>query len=100
MVEGGKAEFVCSVSKDTYEVKWLRGDKELQTDDKYQIISDGKRRVLVVKNCERFDEGAFVALIGSTRASADLTVIGKYSALISLHIYHAGMKCVLTLVSL
>uniref|UniRef100_A0AAR2J2J5 Uncharacterized protein n=1 Tax=Pygocentrus nattereri TaxID=42514 RepID=A0AAR2J2J5_PYGNA len=69
VVEGEKAEFVCSVSKDSYEVRWLRGDKELQTDDKYEIISDGKRRVLVVKNCERNDEGHFVALIGATRAS-------------------------------
>ena len=81
MVEGEKAEFVCSVSKDSYEVKWLKGDKELQTGDKYEIISDGKRRALVVKNCERNDEGPFVALIGATRASADLTVLGTYSGL-------------------
>lgn len=79
MVEGEKAEFVCSVSKDSYELKWLRGDKELQTDDKYEIISDGKRRVLVVRNCELSDEGPFVALIGATRASADLIVLGADS---------------------
>lgn len=76
MVEGEKAEFVCSVSKDTYEVKWLKGDKELQADDKYDIISDGKKRVLVIKSCELKDEGGFIAVIGSTRASANLTVIG------------------------
>lgn len=76
VVEGEKAEFVCSVSKDTYEVKWLKGDKELQSDDKYDIISDGKKRVLVIKSCELKDEGGFVAVIGTTRASADLTVIG------------------------
>lgn len=79
MVEGEKAQFVCSVSKDTYEVKWLKGDKELQSDDKYDIISEGKKRVLVVKNCELKDEGGFVVLIGTTRASADLTVLGMYS---------------------
>uniref|UniRef100_A0A673JKN7 Titin n=1 Tax=Sinocyclocheilus rhinocerous TaxID=307959 RepID=A0A673JKN7_9TELE len=72
-----KAEFVCSVSKDTYEVKWLKGDKELQSDDKYDIISEGKKRVLVVKNCELKDEGGFVVLIGTTRASADLIVLEK-----------------------
>lgn len=76
-VEGEKAEFVCSVSKETYEVKWFRGDTELQTGDKYEIISDGKRRALIVKNCEMKDEGVFFAYIGSVKASADLTVIGK-----------------------
>lgn len=76
VVEGEKAEFVCSVSKDTYEVKWRKGDQELQSGDKYDIISDGKKRVLVIKSCELKDEGGFVAVIGTTRASADLTVIG------------------------
>lgn len=77
MVEGEKAQFVCSLSKETYEVKWFRGDKELQTGDKYEIVSDGKKRALIVKNCELNDEGAFIACIDSVKASADLHVIGK-----------------------
>lgn len=77
MVEGEKAEFTCSVSKDTYEVKWLKDDKELEAGDKYQMVSDGKRRTLVIKNCEPKDEGGYVVMIGPTRASADLTVLGK-----------------------
>ena len=75
-VEGEKAELVCSVSKDSYEVKWFSGSEELQTGDKYEIVSEGKRRALIVKNCELKDEGAFTACIGSVKASADLTVIG------------------------
>lgn len=69
-------EFACSVSKETYEVKWFRGDKELVSGDKYTIVSEGKRRALIVKNCEVKDEGGYVALIGSIKASADLLVIG------------------------
>lgn len=87
MVEGEKAQFVCSVSKDTYEVKWLKGDKELQSNDKYDIISEGKKRVLVIKNCELKDEGGFVVLIGTTRASADLTVLGMYSMLLEFFFF-------------
>lgn len=78
MVEGEKAEFVCSVSKDTYEVKWFRGDKELQSGDKYDIVCDGTRRLLVIKQCERQDEGGYTAFIGTVKASAELTVIGKH----------------------
>uniref|UniRef100_A0A3Q0SLB3 Uncharacterized protein n=1 Tax=Amphilophus citrinellus TaxID=61819 RepID=A0A3Q0SLB3_AMPCI len=75
-VEGEKAEFSCSVSKDTYEVKWFRGDKAIETGDKYSIISEGKRRSLVVKNCELKDEGGYTAHIGTVKASADLLNTG------------------------
>uniref|UniRef100_A0A672I7Y9 Immunoglobulin superfamily member 22 n=1 Tax=Salarias fasciatus TaxID=181472 RepID=A0A672I7Y9_SALFA len=78
VVEGEKAEFTCSVSKETFEVRWMKGDSELQAGDKYQMVSDGKRRTLVIKNSELKDEGGYVVLIGTTRASADLTVLGKH----------------------
>ena len=78
VVEGEKAEFVCSVSKDTYDVKWFKNDKEITAGDKFDIVCDGKRRALIVKQCEPKDEGSYVAFIGSTKASAELYVIGKY----------------------
>lgn len=77
MVEGEKAQFVCSVSKETYEVKWFKGDQELQAGEKYDIVSKGTRSTLIVQNCELKDEGAFTACIGSVKASADLRVLGK-----------------------
>lgn len=70
-------EFSCSVSKETYEVRWFRGDKEVETGDKYTVVSEGKRRALIVKNCDLKDEGGYVAHIGSVKASADLSVIGE-----------------------
>lgn len=77
MVEGEKAEFTCSVSKDSFEVRWLKDEQELQDGDRYQLVSDGKRRTLTIKKSELKDEGGYVVVIGTTRASADLTVLGK-----------------------
>lgn len=77
VVEGEAVEFSCSVSKETYEVKWFRSDKEVETGDKYTVVSEGKRRALTVKNCDLKDEGGYVAHIGSIKASADLSVIGE-----------------------
>lgn len=76
MVEGETAAFTCTVSKETYEVKWFKGDQELEAGDKYQMVSDGKKRTLVIKNCELKDEGGFLVTIGETRARADLRVLG------------------------
>lgn len=77
MVEGEKAAFTCSVSKETYEVKWMKDDVELEAGEKYQIVTDGKKRILEIKDCELKDEGGYIVMIGPTRASADLTVLGK-----------------------
>lgn len=68
---------MCSVSKETYEVKWFRANQQVETGDKYTVVSEGKRRALIVKNCQLKDEGGYVAHIGSVKASADLSVIGK-----------------------
>lgn len=87
VVEGEKAEFTCSVSKETFEVRWLKDDKELEAGDKYQMVSDGKRRTLVIKSCELKDEGGYVVMIGTTRASADLTVLGKPRPPITIKCY-------------
>ncbi|KAF6733011.1 Titin, partial [Oryzias melastigma] len=84
VVEGQKAEFTCSVSKESYSVKWMKDNKELEEGEKYQMVSDGKRRSLVIKNCEPKDEGGYVVVIGATRASADLMVQEKLKVITPL----------------
>lgn len=76
-MEGQAAKFSCSVSKESHEVKWFHKDQELETGDKFTIVSEGKKRVLTVKNCQLKDEGGYVAHIGTIKASADLLVTGK-----------------------
>lgn len=77
-MEGEKAEFTCSVSKETFEVRWLKDEQELLEGDRYQLVSDGKRRTLIIRKSELKDEGGYVVVIGTTRASVDLTVLGKH----------------------
>lgn len=81
VVEGQKAEFSCTVSKETFDVKWMKENVELQMGDRYQMVSDGKRRSLIIKDCVPKDEGGYTVVIGTTRASADLTVHGKFTSL-------------------
>lgn len=78
ILEGEKAEFVCSISKESFEVQWKRDDKTLESGDKYDIIADGKKRILVVKDATLQDMGTYVVMVGAARAAAHLTVIGKF----------------------
>lgn len=77
MLEGEKAEFVCSVSKEAITVQWLRGDTVLEPGDKYDIISDGKKRALVIKETVLGDMGMYTVMVGEAKATAHLAVIGK-----------------------
>lgn len=77
MVEGEKANFTCTASKESYEVKWFKDDKELEEGDKYQMLSEGKKRRLIINDCELKDEGGYAVMIGATKARADLKVLGK-----------------------
>lgn len=87
VLEGDKAEFVCSVSKEAITVQWLRGDTVLEPGDKYDIISDGKKRTLVVKDSILGDAGKYTVMVGEVKATARLTVIGKlYFVYVQLHI--------------
>lgn len=89
ILEGEKAEFVCSISKESFEVQWKRDDKTLESGDKYDVIADGKKRVLVVKDATLQDMGTYVVMVGAARAAAHLTVIGKcvYPSWIDLHLH-------------
>lgn len=81
VLEGEKAELVCSVSKEAFDVQWLRGDTVLEAGDKYDIISDGKKRVLVIKESELDDEGNYSVTVAGAKATARLRVIGERGGL-------------------
>lgn len=81
VLEGAKAEFACSVSKEAFEVQWLRGDTVLEAGEKYDIISDGKKRVLVIKESALDDEGGYSAMVAGSKATARLRVIGKHCSI-------------------
>lgn len=89
ILEGEKAEFVCSISKESFEVQWKRDDKTLESGDKYDVIADGKKRILVVKDATLQDMGTYVVMVGAARAAAHLTVIGKFvsASWVYLHFY-------------
>lgn len=87
ILEGEKAEFVCSLSKESFAVQWKRDDKTLESGDKYDIIADGKKRILVVKDATLQDMGTYVVMAGAARAAAHLTVIGKFVCASWIYLY-------------
>lgn len=75
--EKKQAKFECTITKDVPKVMWYRGDDIITTDQKYDIIDDGKKHILVINCCEFDDEDQYtIAVLGKT-STARLTVEGK-----------------------
>lgn len=75
--EKKQAKFECAITKDVAKVMWHRGDDVITSDQKYDIIDDGKKHMLIINCCEFEDEDDYtVAVLGKT-STARLTVEGK-----------------------
>merc|ERR1719447_1242807 len=82
VVEDDTAVFDLGVEEDDAEVKWYKDGVEIVPDGKrIQIVSEGKKRKLIIKNCKLDDAGMITAKTNSDEVSAPLEVN-----------YHNGFK--------
>lgn len=66
---GSVAEFCVEVEPHNCEVVWYNGNRTLKQGDKYQIMSQGHKRILRVNNCnEDLDNGQFIVQIKAQNA--------------------------------
>lgn len=62
--------------------QWIRNGVELQSNDKYEISSDGMVHTLRIKNCNTLDESVYSFKLGKLSANARLNVESQY------HFFH------------
>jgi len=75
VVEDETAVFELGVEEDDAPVKWFKDGVEIVPDGKrIQIISEGKKRKLVIKNCKLEDSGMISAKTTGDEVSAPLEV--------------------------
>lgn len=68
-------EFVCAVSDERAEVKWLKDDKEVVTDGvKFEVKAVEKQRSLVVKDVKPEDEGEYTCVVGEQKTTTTLEI--------------------------
>lgn len=75
----GTATFTCQIVKDTPNIKWFRGDDEIPAEptDKTEVLKEGNRIFLKVKNATPQDIGEYAVEIEGRRYPAKLTLGGK-----------------------
>lgn len=77
-----------------------RGTEELKPSDKYIIKKEGKKRILIVKNCTQSDAAEYSCVLGSLKTSCKLNVISMYQSdceitnnLIGYIVHYSCMRC-------
>ncbi|XP_068457581.1 titin-like [Clinocottus analis] len=74
--EKKQAKFECTITKDVSKVMWHRGADVITTDQKYDIIDDGKKHMLIINCCEFDDEDEYTVAVLGKISTARLTVEG------------------------
>lgn len=64
----------CKVKNDDVKVNWLKNESLLQNEEKYNIIENGKERILVINNVGPEDEGEYICQSGKYRVVLYLTL--------------------------
>ncbi|XP_029444171.1 obscurin isoform X11 [Rhinatrema bivittatum] len=72
--EKDKVTFVCELSRPNVEVKWLKNGSPLRPSKKIGIISQERKRSLIIHKCDYDDQGTYVCDAVDDKSSASLTV--------------------------
>lgn len=67
----------CQMSRASAQVRWFKGSVELQPGAKYEMISDGLYRKLVINAVQPEDEDTYTCDAGDVKTSAQFFVEGS-----------------------
>lgn len=74
--EGDTIKLVCEVSKPGAEVIWYKGDEEIIETGRFEILTDGRKRILIVQNAQLEDAGSYNCRLPSSRTDSKVKVHG------------------------
>lgn len=57
--KGKMVRLECELSAEAKSVTWLKDNRELEVGVKYQVVTDGKSQVLLIKDFQTLDQGVY-----------------------------------------
>jgi Fibronectin type III domain/Immunoglobulin I-set domain len=74
LIEKDTLTLACELNDSRGDVKWFKDDVELQNDKRIEIIKDGRKRKIVIKDAKVSDAGKFSCVSNADKTLADITV--------------------------
>jgi len=81
--EKDEARFECEISRQPKSSCWMKGSQKITPDDKFEVLQEGKRHILVVKSASFEDEAKYMFEAEDKRTSAKLVIQGKGERIIN-----------------
>lgn len=67
----------CELSAENKPVTWLKDNREIEVGVKYQVVTDGKSQVLLIKDFQSADQGAYSCVASEeAKTSVNLNLEG------------------------
>lgn len=74
LIEKDTLTLACELNDARGEVKWLKNGEELQSDKRLEIIKDGRKRKLIIRDAKVSDSGEFSCVSNADKTNAEITV--------------------------
>ncbi|KAM5248409.1 myosin-binding protein C, cardiac-type [Ctenodactylus gundi] len=71
---GGAAVFEAETERAGAKVRWQREGRDISAGDKYDVVAEGRRHALTVRDVGPADQGGYAAIAGSSKVKFDLKV--------------------------
>lgn len=75
--EEATATLECEVSRENAEVQWFRDNQEIRKTKKFEMIVEGRKRVLLIHNCTLDDSRSYTCDSKDFKTSCFLSVERK-----------------------
>uniref|UniRef100_A0A1A9V0P1 Twitchin n=1 Tax=Glossina austeni TaxID=7395 RepID=A0A1A9V0P1_GLOAU len=73
-VEKDTITLACEIDDATGEVQWWHNDEEIKQDKRIQVIKDGRKRKLILKDCKVTDAGLFKCTTNADKTEAEIII--------------------------
>ena len=79
LAEGKEVKFVCKMSDSDVGVQWLKNNRPIPKDERYEILAEGATRTLLIRSALPTDSGVYACATadGRNKTEGDLVVNGS-----------------------
>lgn len=80
-VEKDEVVLSCELSKPSGDVRWFKDGNEIYPSKNVHVLSDGRKRTLIIKRTAKGDMGSYTCDCGTDKTTADLNIEGKHTSI-------------------
>ncbi|EDW50927.1 GM26811 [Drosophila sechellia] len=73
-IEKDTVTLACEIDDAMGEVKWFRNGEEIKPDKRIQVVKDGRKRKLVIKDCKVTDAGQFKCTTNADTTESEIVI--------------------------